>query len=81
MRTARRAWAETPPALRDEVERHLGSPVREVEDRKGGFSWGIVGLATLANGEKVFVKAIQSSPDAVDDHRSEIGVSARRRRR
>ncbi|GAA2386769.1 hypothetical protein GCM10010404_49610 [Nonomuraea africana] len=77
MRTARRAWAEVTPALRDEVEQRLGSPVREVEDRRGGFSWGVVGVAALADGEQVFVKAIQSSPDAVGDHRAEVGVSAR----
>lgn len=34
-------------------------------------------MATLVDGEQVFVKAIEGSPDAVGDHRAEIGVSAR----
>lgn len=36
----------------------LGSAVRELEYRPGGFSWGVLGVATLESGERVFIKAV-----------------------
>ncbi|MFF0324418.1 phosphotransferase [Nonomuraea angiospora] len=71
----RRDLAELPPSLVAEVERRLGA-VRGFEERRGGFSYGVLGVATLAGGERVFVKAVPADGGDVDAYREEAAVSA-----
>ncbi|MFC4005840.1 phosphotransferase [Nonomuraea purpurea] len=71
--TLRREWADLPLSLVEEVERRLGA-VRAFEVRQGGFSYGVLGVATPAGGEHVFVKAVPG--DAAADYRTEALVAA-----
>ncbi|MBT2229332.1 phosphotransferase [Nonomuraea sp. NEAU-A123] len=74
--SGRRAWHELPGPLAEEVEGRLGSAVRRFEERRGGFSYGVLGVATLDGGERVFVKAVPADSDHVADYRSEAIVAA-----
>ncbi|SEN56047.1 Predicted kinase, aminoglycoside phosphotransferase (APT) family [Nonomuraea pusilla] len=76
VRTLRRDWSELPAAVRDEVGRRLGSPVRDFEERDGGFSSGVLGVATPARGEQVFVKAVPGASADAGDYRTEMAVAA-----
>ncbi|MFG6192255.1 hypothetical protein [Nonomuraea sp. JJY05] len=71
----RRDFAELPPSLVAEVERRLG-PVRGFEERRGGFSDGVLGVAALAGGERVFVKAVPADGGDAGAYREEAAVSA-----
>ncbi|MEV1174936.1 phosphotransferase [Nonomuraea sp. NPDC049784] len=71
----RRDFAELPPSLVAEVERRLGAVLR-FEERRGGFSDGVLGVATLAGGERVFVKAVPAHGADADGYREEAAVSA-----
>ena len=51
----RRDWADLPAPLVAEAERRLGA-VRGFEPRRGGFSYGVLGVLTLDGGRRVFVK-------------------------
>ncbi|MDP9862941.1 MULTISPECIES: phosphotransferase [Streptosporangium] len=76
MRTRRRDWAELPDVMRHEVERRLGSAVQGFEDRQGGFSFGVSGVATLSTGERVFIKAVGDDAANACDYRTETVVAA-----
>ncbi|MFF4617076.1 hypothetical protein [Nonomuraea jabiensis] len=71
----RRDFAELPPSLVAEVERRLGA-VRGFEERRGGFSDGVLGVAALAGGERVFVKPVLADGGDADAYREEAAVSA-----
>jgi hypothetical protein len=60
----------------EEAERRLGSAVRGFEERRGGFSYGVLGVATLDGGERVFVKAVPADSGHAADYRSEAIVAA-----
>ncbi|MCA2221776.1 hypothetical protein [Nonomuraea aurantiaca] len=74
--SGRRAWHELPRPLVEEAERRLGSAVRGFEERRGGFSYGVLGVATLDGGERVFVKAVPADSGHAADYRSEAIVAA-----
>jgi hypothetical protein len=61
--------------MRHEVERRLGSTVQDFEERQGGFSFGVLGVATLSTGEQVFIKAIRDDAANVHDYRTETVVA------
>ncbi|MEU7899148.1 phosphotransferase [Nonomuraea sp. NPDC049152] len=71
----RRAWHELPPELRAEVERRLGARVEGVRPTAGGFSWGVLGVASLEGGGQVFVKAVPSDEPVAADYRVETAVA------
>lgn len=75
---ARLHWADLPAALRDALEQRLGSPVLEAVTQPGGFSPGLAARLRLANGERVFVKAVGSAPnpDSPAMHRREAMIAA-----
>jgi len=74
----RMAWGDAPGWLRAEVEDRLGAKVVEAVTQPGGFSPGVAVRLRLADGERVFVKAVgpAPNPDSADVHRREALVMA-----
>lgn len=72
------AWADLPQDVRARVERALGSSVISAVSQPGGFSPGVAARLRLADGRRVFVKAISalSNPDAPRFHRREAAIVA-----
>ncbi|MCC3772865.1 hypothetical protein K6I34_006802, partial [Streptomyces sp. UNOC14_S4] len=60
----RRPWTEVPAHLRAALEETLGSPVTTAVTRAGGFSPGVAARLELADGRRVFVKAVGPEPNA-----------------
>ncbi|MGN6252170.1 MAG: phosphotransferase family protein [Marmoricola sp.] len=61
-RTAQRlTWRFLPPALRREVEQRLGAPVVEDASCDAGFTPGFASVLTTATGDRVFLKAANST--------------------
>jgi aminoglycoside phosphotransferase (APT) family kinase protein len=54
-------WDEVDAAVQREVERGVGATVIAAESRDGGFSPGLASVLTLADGRRVFAKAINAS--------------------
>ena len=71
-------WEELPPALRHALQARLGAPVIEAATQPGGFSPGLAARLRLADGTRVFVKAVGASRNAEspDLHRREARVAA-----
>jgi aminoglycoside phosphotransferase (APT) family kinase protein len=74
----RMVWHEVPDRVRDEVAAWFGAAVLEEESQPGGFSPGVASRLLLADGRRVFVKAVGSArnPDAPHIHRREAEVMA-----
>lgn len=75
---ARPLWDALRPALRTEIERLAGGRVVGARSRAGGFSPGFASRLTLADGGRVFVKAIDARrwPHEVAAYRAEARVNA-----
>jgi phosphotransferase family enzyme len=58
---SRLAWADLPGRVHAAVEEKCGSAVADAEDQAGGFSPGTAARLRLADGRRVFVKAVASS--------------------
>jgi aminoglycoside phosphotransferase (APT) family kinase protein len=60
------------------VERRLGSSVVEASTQRGGFSPGLASRLLLADGRRVFVKAVSeaANPDSPGMHRREARIVA-----
>ena len=71
-------WGDAPGWLRAEVEDRLGARVVEAVTQPGGFSPGVAVRLRLADGGRVFVKAVgpAPNPDSPDVHRREARVMA-----
>ena len=71
-------WTAVPPDVQTAVERELGSPIIEQLSQEAGFSPGVATRARLANGRRVFLKAVSESPNpsSPDIHRSEARIMA-----
>lgn len=76
---SRLAWPSLPPAVRARVDAITGSPVVRAVNQPGGFSPGVAARALLADGRRVFVKAVGAvlDPFAPVWLRNEIDVLAR----
>lgn len=74
----RLAYDDVPVAVRDWVERTLGSPVVATAEQVGGMSPGCATRLTCADGTRGFVKAVgaELNPDTPGLFRREIGVLA-----
>lgn len=72
----RTAYLDIPAAVRDWVEQELGSTVVEAVTQPGGMSPGCAARLRLADGARVFVKAVGSNlnPRTPGLHRSEVRV-------
>ena len=75
----RLAWAELPDTVRKSIEAALGSTVVDAVSQPGGFSPGLAARLRLADGRRLFAKAIcaAQSVDAVAFYRREVGVASR----
>ncbi|CAN5466042.1 hypothetical protein BH18ACT1_BH18ACT1_00750 [soil metagenome] len=74
----RRHWEELPDALRATIEARLGAPVVAATTQPGGFSPGLATRLRLADGQRVFLKALSSTPNpqSPEMHRREARVAA-----
>ncbi|WHT17344.1 aminoglycoside phosphotransferase family protein [Crossiella sp. CA-258035] len=74
----RRAWSEVTAPLRAAVEHFLGAPVTEAVSQTGGFSPGVAARLRLADGRRVFVKAVDwhTNRFSAPMHRAEAIVSS-----
>ena len=70
-------WPEIPPDVRRSIERALGSSVESADNQPGGFSPGLAARCRLADGRRVFVKAVSSEQNQLSTriHRREIEVA------
>jgi hypothetical protein len=62
--TVRLGWDELPTGLRDVAQAALGATVVGEVRQTGGFSPGVASRLRLANGDRVFVKAVSGQRDA-----------------
>src|SRR5579872_6512704 len=72
-------WTSAPPELRLRIEEEAGSSVVAAQDQQGGFSPGVAASLTLADGNRIFVKAVHPTghSDSPDIHRREAEIMAR----
>jgi hypothetical protein len=75
----RLAWADLPDEVRRVIEDALGSAVTAAASQPGGFSPGLAARLRLADGRRVFAKAVSAarSPHGVGFHRREADIAAR----
>lgn len=57
----RLVWADLPDHVRTGIEGVLGAPVVETTSEPGGFSPGMAARVVLADGRRMFVKAVNSA--------------------
>lgn len=71
-------WWAVPRGVRALVEARLGAPVASAVTQTGGFSPGVAARVRLADGRRVFVKAVGPQPDpgTADLHRAEARITA-----
>jgi hypothetical protein len=74
-------WAAVPEPVRRSIELRLGSPVSEAASQVSGFSPGLAARLRLADGRRVFVKAIapdeeSGAPGGQDAYRREARITA-----
>lgn len=74
----RLGWGQLPPDLRARIEEIAGGSVVEAESQPGGYSPGSADRLLLADGRRVFAKAVGGhlNPDSPGIHRREIAVTA-----
>src|SRR5439155_3342463 len=74
----RMLWAEMPAPVRSAIEDRLGSRVVSARSQAGGFSPGAAARLQLADGARVFVKAVCGSPNPESPliHRREARIAA-----
>ena len=75
---ARLHWEQLPGPVRHALEARLGSTVTESVTQPGGFSPGVAARLRLADGRRVFLKAISGrpNPDSPAMHRREARIAA-----
>jgi hypothetical protein len=71
-------WREVPSAVRREIERIAGASVMTSQNCVGGFSPGLASRLALANGGRVFAKAINTrqAGSQIDMYRREARIAA-----
>ncbi|MFF9205415.1 phosphotransferase family protein [Streptomyces sp. NPDC014986] len=72
-------WEKVPARVRDRVESRLGARVVRARTQSGGYSPGVAARVELADGRRVFIKAVGAdlNPDSPRLHRSEARIAAR----
>ncbi len=73
----RLAWASIPAQVRAAVEEELGSTVVSAASQPGGFSPGVAARLRLADGRRVFAKAVSPIPNrgTPQIHRREVRIA------
>src|SRR5579864_5452148 len=71
-------WEDIPPEVRVALEQRLGSRVVDAATQPTGFSPGLAARILLADGRRVFLKAVSeaANPDTPDIHRREARILA-----
>ncbi|MGW6058079.1 aminoglycoside phosphotransferase family protein [Streptomyces sp. NPDC055189] len=71
-------WRAVPLGVRNVVETRLGSPVQSAVSQRAGFSPGVAARVRLADGRRVFLKAVgpEPNPDTPGMHRAEARFTA-----
>lgn len=71
-------WADIPADVRHAIEDRLGGEVVDARNEPGGFSPGLAARCRLADGRRVFLKAVSpaQNPTACRIHRREIEVAS-----
>jgi hypothetical protein len=71
-------WDELPDHIQRALEERLGASVVAASTQPGGFSPGVAARLSLADGRRVFVKAVSGSinPDSPGMHRREARIAA-----
>lgn len=71
-------WTDLPDTVRSQAQDMLGSTVEKAVSQPGGFSPGLASRLLLANGQRVFVKAVSGAvnPQSPAMHRREAQISA-----
>jgi len=71
-------WNELPDHVQREIEGRLGASVMEATTQPGGFSPGVAARLALADGRRVFVKAVSGriNPHSPGMHRREARIAA-----
>ncbi len=69
---------EIPTTVRTALAELLGSAIVEADNQPGGFSPGLAARCALADGRRVFIKAVSpdQNPDSARIHRREIHVAS-----
>ena len=69
-------WDEIPPLVRDSLVQRLGARVVEAVTQPTGFSPGLAARLLLADGRRVFLKAVSetANPDTHEIHRREARI-------
>jgi aminoglycoside phosphotransferase (APT) family kinase protein len=69
----RLSFADLPAGVRKEIETRAGAGVVEAADQAGGFSPGVAARLVLADGSRIFVKAVgkAQNPDSPGMYRAE----------
>jgi aminoglycoside phosphotransferase (APT) family kinase protein len=77
-RGERLPWDGLPAELRAAIEQRLDAPVARAVTRPGGFSPGLAATLELADGRRVFAKAVGPEPDpeSAELHRREARIAA-----
>src|SRR5437016_13274021 len=57
-------WRAVPRRVRSALERWSGSPVSSAVSQRSGFSPGVAARLRLADGRRLFVKAVGPEPNA-----------------
>ncbi|MDE0804285.1 MAG: phosphotransferase [Acidimicrobiales bacterium] len=70
-------WAAIPSDVRAALDDRLGSAVVRAENQSGGFSPGLAARCVLADGRRVFLKAVSpdQNPQACRIHRREAEIA------
>lgn len=76
---SRLRWADIPVAVRAAIEQRIGSTVASAVTQDGGFSPGMAARCALADGSRVFVKAVSpaQNPQSCRIHRREAEIADR----
>jgi aminoglycoside phosphotransferase (APT) family kinase protein len=76
-RDHRLRWDELPELVRADVERAVGSAVVEAVSQRGGYGPSLASICTLADGRRVFVKAVSpgQNPDSPGMMRREAKIN------
>ncbi len=74
----RMEWQAVPAAVREALERQLGTKVVEATTQNGGFSPGVAARLLLADGTRAFAKAVTAevNPHSASMHRTETAKAA-----
>jgi len=74
----RLTWPELPSDVRDSIERLVGAAVTAAHSQSGGFSPGLASRLELADGRRVFVKAVNAdrNPHSPGMFREEARIAA-----